>query len=345
MHIKSFHLKNFKKFTDLRSENLGQFNLIVGDNNIGKTTLLEALTINDNPLHSLSALSYGLFNRKIVYQIEDIEKILEKYTSNSSNKQYLSVAYEYNSTGTQAEIIMSATNLENLTEAELKEIQTQILINKGKKKLLKYSINNDVEYVFPNDVVDYIPIIPVNLGYANDLVDFYSKAVQKSSLLKQAFIKNLNLFAGNISDIEISTDIDSNGFLIARIKDVDTVIPITLFGEGTVKLSRILLEILMCKGERLMIDEIDTGIHHSRFKKFWKTILLSAAENSVQIFATTHSKECLSYFTEVLEEPDMADFKKSSRCIRLVNDNSTIKAVTYDFEQFKFALDQENEIR
>src|SRR5438477_6534472 len=45
-HLSSFEVKGFKKFTELKVENIGQFNLIVGDNNVGKTTLLEALLID-----------------------------------------------------------------------------------------------------------------------------------------------------------------------------------------------------------------------------------------------------------------------------------------------------------
>jgi AAA15 family ATPase/GTPase len=45
-HLKSFEVSGFKKFTDLKVENIGQFNLIIGDNNVGKTTLLESLLAN-----------------------------------------------------------------------------------------------------------------------------------------------------------------------------------------------------------------------------------------------------------------------------------------------------------
>ena len=42
-HIKTFRVKGFKKFQDITVQNIGQFNLLVGDNNIGKTSVLEAL--------------------------------------------------------------------------------------------------------------------------------------------------------------------------------------------------------------------------------------------------------------------------------------------------------------
>ena len=63
-----------------------------------------------------------------------------------------------------------------------------------------------------------------------------------------------------------------------------------------------LLEITVCKDKRLMVDEIDTGIHYSKMKEFWKIILLASKENNVQLFATTHSKECLQDYVEALKE-------------------------------------------
>ena len=47
-HLKYLKIENFKKFDFLEVKDIGQFNLIVGDNNVGKTCLLEALLFDDN---------------------------------------------------------------------------------------------------------------------------------------------------------------------------------------------------------------------------------------------------------------------------------------------------------
>ncbi|HFC93533.1 MAG TPA: ATP-binding protein, partial [Leucothrix mucor] len=46
----------------------------------------------------------------------------------------------------------------------------------------------------------------------------------------------------------------------------------------------------------LFIDEIDNGIHFSILDTIWKTILTLSKELNVQVFATTHSKECIESF-------------------------------------------------
>ncbi|MEI6730675.1 MAG: AAA family ATPase, partial [Pseudomonadota bacterium] len=45
MHLSSLHIKNFRMLEDFQVKKLGKVNLIVGKNNSGKSTVLEALRI------------------------------------------------------------------------------------------------------------------------------------------------------------------------------------------------------------------------------------------------------------------------------------------------------------
>lgn len=51
MHVKSIKLINFKKFRDEHLEFNDDVNIFVGDNNAGKSTILEALEIVLNYSH------------------------------------------------------------------------------------------------------------------------------------------------------------------------------------------------------------------------------------------------------------------------------------------------------
>ncbi|MBC7447591.1 MAG: AAA family ATPase, partial [Hymenobacteraceae bacterium] len=54
--IQDITIRNFKCFEELKIEGCGQFNLILGDNNVGKTSVLEALLVDENPYSTLDAL-------------------------------------------------------------------------------------------------------------------------------------------------------------------------------------------------------------------------------------------------------------------------------------------------
>ena len=52
----------------------------------------------------------------------------------------------------------------------------------------------------------------------------------------------------------------------------------------------------------LDIDEFDNGLHYSVQKSLWKMIFSLAKQLNIQVFATTHSWDCIQSFTEVAIE-------------------------------------------
>lgn len=130
------------------------------------------------------------------------------------------------------------------------------------------------------------------------------------------------------------------------LKGKDKLIPVALEGGGTIRLIRIILEITMCKNNRLMIDEIDNGIHYSHMKDILKIIYKVADINNVQIFASTHNRECLRFLKEVLNDEDMKKYQDKSRSytMKKLPDNR-IEAFKYNFEEFEYAVNSDIELR
>ncbi|MBK7936357.1 MAG: AAA family ATPase [Lewinellaceae bacterium] len=130
------------------------------------------------------------------------------------------------------------------------------------------------------------------------------------------------------------------------MKGKDELMPISIFGESVTRATQILLEISKYRGKRLMIDEIDTGIHYSRMKNFLKTVFQVAEKNDVQLFMTTHSLECQQAFAEVFEDPDMVQHQTKARQFTLIEQpDGQVKAIKRDWEQLEFALQTDNDTR
>ncbi len=143
--------------------------------------------------------------------------------------------------------------------------------------------------------------------------------------------------------IEVSNfSVSNDPVIIIRESDSDNPKALAEYGDGTIKLFRHLLKIEFSENSRLMIDEIDTGIHYSRMKEYLKKVLQSAKSKNVQIFATTHSRECIEYYTQALQELQM---EENGRIIRLANTKAGIKAYTMKFAEFENSLSAESEIR
>jgi AAA15 family ATPase/GTPase len=220
-------------------------------------------------------------------------------------------------------------------------------IDKTKQTLYIEGIPNDsTSYVLHLDVSMYrnfdTPFIPFYKGHDDDLTSFYSK-LEDSKQLKNKFINSLKVIVPDIDDVTVSSK--EYKHLIIYQKHIDSSIPLAFFGDGAIKLFRLLAEIILNAGSRIMIDEVDAGIHYSRFKEFWRVILKTAKENEVQLFMTTHNEECIKYFKEVLEEE--SNLRSLTRSITLVENRESKKvtAHTYSFEELEHAINVGNEIR
>ena len=342
-HLTSFKVENFKRFNTLEVEDIKQFNLIVGDNNVGKTSFLESLLLSEDIKETLCNLLLALGWRN--FQFKNVKvNVLESYF----NKQDAEIRYTLKYINQTRKINISVVETTKLTKEEQDELN---LKNIGKTPfpysfILTHENSTIKEIEFSdeeNNSKVYAPFIKYNFAYGVDLLEFYSTIIQQSKTVKQELINNLSLLIPNIENIEISAGDSITPRFIVTLKNIDKPQYINQFGDGSIKFLRYLLEISFTNGKRLMIDEIDTGIHYSRMKDFWKILLRVAKNNDVQIFATTHSKECIQYYKEALNE---LKYEENSRIIKLKEHNDkSVKAYTYSFNEFEHSLDFENEIR
>ncbi len=72
------------------------------------------------------------------------------------------------------------------------------------------------------------------------------------------------------------------------------MLPLPALGEGMTRLARIVLGITAARHGVVLIDEIENGFHHSALGKVWTVVDETARRFEAQVFATTHSFECLS---------------------------------------------------
>ena len=90
---------------------------------------------------------------------------------------------------------------------------------------------------------------------------------------------------------------------------IGTKIPLSLMGQGMVRLSSILLAISEAKNGLVLIDELENGFHCSILPLIWQAITSYAKANKTQIIATTHSWELISGAVKGISEELRSDFK------------------------------------
>jgi AAA15 family ATPase/GTPase len=345
-HLQYFKVENFKCFESFEMDDIGQFNLIVGDNNVGKTSLLEALLFDENAAQLVTNLrATYIFKNDISSELAKSFFFLKDFFFDFN----ISISFKFTVNKNKFEVKIKDQTALSKEEVEKIQSKNYNLINLISEYLCIYEDNN-IKEIFPirynTSVVKNPPMVPHNIGYSSVLANIYSKEILEDKEKNRQLIQSLRIFINDIEDIKPSSEyIPKVSTLLVELKSKSKLVPLSSFGDGTLKLFRVLVKVMSASNQRLMIDEIDTGIHYSRFKEFWKTVLQSARNNNVQLFTTTHNLEGLKYFKEALDELG-EEFQQKSRLFHLAKiKDGSIKAYNYSFDQFSSAIELGNEIR
>lgn len=365
-HLTYFKIENFKKFESLEVKDIGQFNLIVGDNNVGKTVLLEAISLKLNPKDFLGDLQFilnkrliNLHNSKLDINAVDLNKkknvvglvqneidkplkISHKFSDETVKELSVENKSDYNP--------LNDRNVKNFVESvdlfSYKEInqlsKNWILFKSNYKKNVSYKEEKiiflaDVTSTYYNQFLDnsiYLPFIKLSDLYANDLIRFLNQIIE-SPKDEEFLISILNNLSNiKIIRLRISDYIDGKELIQISTDNRVDYHPITEYGDGFIRIFRVIVEALFNKNfNYLCIDEIETGIHYSRQKNFWIDIIKICKKLNIQLFATTHSKECEIAFAEALQEIHQ---EQKGRLVSLQEEKSGIKAYVYPIQNLDF---------
>lgn len=356
-HLKYFKVENFKKFNSLEVNDIGQFNLIVGDNNVGKTCLLEALLIDKrfkntlNFYHNLLVkrnLNTGLF---MLHNESNVEYNFEKnqiafYQKNINNSIKFTIDKDIYTIENRKEELRKTNDTLIQGFIERVGLFDYSEINKKSSNWLIFKINNEIKFLaditskyyegflnLPEESkIPNVPALMLSDKIENYIGKNYELIFKELNLEKRIFELIHNLFP----NIEVTAfqRFDSNlgplswQELNIKTKQRDVYHNIREYGEGFIRCLYMIISILSNKdNSKIVIDEIDTGIHHSKMIEVWIVILRLCKELKIQLFATTHSKECIDDYSLALQELNL---EESGKVILLQQEKEN--TVTYNFE-------------
>lgn len=306
-NIKNIEIKNFKIFDTFKMEGLKTVNLIGGKNNLGKTALLEAISLNVSSLdlnNLLMSIKDILHKRNNHIEIDFFRQNTNKIDI-STDKRKISLEYE-NKT---PEAIV------NLAIDEIKQGVNISQIFSGPLLINQYKTSK-VNFISTGDIDD---------SYLSDL---YASLVSKG---KDEFLDEaLKLFDENI--ISVKQVVQGRAVFKLKMKNMKNPILLNSLGEGINRFMAIVCAIWASEDGYLFIDEIENGIHFTNLKKLWKLIFTVSQEANCQVFATTHSKECIEVFNDFNKSDDGAYFELYK------NKKDEIVAKTRDYEQLEYSL-------
>ncbi|MHB8577624.1 MAG: AAA family ATPase [Dehalococcoidia bacterium] len=350
--LRSIEIENFRRLRSLRIDDLGQINLIVGANNAGKTSLLEAIWLlrgEGDPFSLRRAATFrnadnapdalwpGLFGDMQVAKTIQIRGTRER-----GDQESLEIATAPDAAtngGAEARFPIPAQLLEAPAPAALQFVYQE---PGGRPVMRWWQRGEPPDGPAPLTLKDSPPG-PSTFLSARLAVSAPELATAFTLVLDQPggeeILQAMQALEPRLTQLSLGF-VNQTPIIRAHI-GFGRPIPLQLLGEGAVRLMEILLALPLVRRGTLFVDEIENGFYYQSLPRVWRAVATASQLADVQVFATTHSLECVDAAVQALGE-DSDRF----RLHRLeATEDGGVRTVTYGAQAAKAAAEMELEVR
>jgi AAA15 family ATPase/GTPase len=357
----SIQIERFRGLSSLEISKLSRVNLVVGKNNAGKTSILEAIEIvalGGRPVSLLRSPSRRgevpseASDSRI--QIEyDIRHLFYQHAIQEGAYFRISAKTEESDLTVTCEVRRAESEIEELKlfpdEDEI-EIPLEVLI-KGPENREGTSIS-----VSPSGIISREPRrIAIQIPHSSQpSVAFLGTEGADPALLQRLWdglvltreeekiVHAIQIIEPTIERIAFtSRDSRLGATAWVKLRDDDHRIPLGSLGDGIRRLLTLAIYVARASGGVLLVDEIDTGLHFSTLEPMWKFIVEAAIRLDVQVFATSHSGDCLRALAWL--ESDMPELAQEVSVHRVERDHSHSEC--YSANDIEVAIRHDIEVR
>ena len=351
--LEQIRIKNYRALQSFEMKRLGTINLIGGKNNTGKTTLLEAVFLAlaaGRPEAILSrnvtrmpdpgpnsptpdafeqywyTLFSGLDNSRTIQvdlTVRNFGNIqVSLFREHAMRDRFPLDALLPSSTTSVANTHQLAIRLET-PEAEKWECSVRV----GPEG---FTITGQEPPPIPTSVAILLPGAPI-------LQDDVVKLAKLRTEMKHAVVLDvLRTVEPRLIGLEDSMAAGAPG--IWADVGLGRLVPLSVLGNGMVRLVQIILAMYGIEHGVLLIDEVEAGLHHSVLSRVWEATYEAARTFDVQVIATTHSYEMLRAACESIPHDSFLYHRIERR-------EGESKCITYPPEDFPFAFKHDLEVR
>lgn len=344
--LNSLHVENFRLFKDFQINDLARVNLIVGKNNIGKSTLLESVNLLASP--------YGTHSLFALLRSRD-EMIHNKQDKNKSDYEFMRL-FNRSDHGKSLRIESGSNYLNIDWQDEYSSHKDDIYIPPGFNVYISDSGIEEPYHLLLNTSekivrASEIDRLSTSLSHRPPCVFITYPSSDYTQLVSEWDKVQLTAFESHVTDflkiiepdVERIANQSTNARFVIKLKNYPDPIPVKSFGTGISIVLRIGLGMVQAEQGYLLVDEIDTGLHYRAITDVWRAVMEMAVRLNIQVFATTHSWDCVESFAEALGMQGNDDVGALFRLERRENDQ--IAAVKYTADELSVATRQSIEVR
>jgi len=371
--IESLEIKGFRGFSELSVPAFGKVNLITGKNNAGKSSLLEAIRILA-ARGSLANFYYILDGREEINRdvgqesdapaidLESYRSLFTGFPDFSSEAAGFSIivsggmkfpSLSVNATwARQKDDGIDSIGYKVVTPDQAGEpnVLPVLEVTSGQRRRFhSLDIKNqlrlfrhDFSALYGSDEqADCVFLDPFSSRTTGHLVERWDRVLLTD--LKSEVIKALQFVSPDIEDVAmVGNGNPMRRSRIAKVRSRQFAVPVPLrtFGDGINRLFGIILSLCDARDGILLIDEFETGLHYSVQTLIWETVFRVAGDLNVQVFATTHSMDCVRAFQKAA-----TDSPHDGALIRLVRKDGRSISTMFDEQELEVVTKHEIEVR
>jgi len=372
--ISSISIDGYRGFEHFEMPDLGRINLLVGTNNSGKTSLLEVVSLLESG-GDLSRLWSILWSRgeRAYRSLPPLEKNPAPRIVPEAEVAHLFHGHEIHP-GTRLSITAKNESPERSLGLEIREvspndkIDTQLIDDRDDSPLPRMALQLIGS---PSPLVPLV-VLSRNLGIpagqlrrpsrrsqperpvqfistssssAEEVMSAWNKVSLKPE--EQLVLQALRSLDSDIERIALRAETPqqywgpgSRGGFMVKLKSSEQPVPIGSMGDGIWRMLALSMALAQSKGGTLLVDEIDTGLHYTVMSKMWNLIYSAAKDFNVQIFATTHSHDCVYSLAQICADADPTN----KITVQRIEPNKS-QSIPYDQEEITVAAAREIEVR
>ncbi|MEC4816473.1 MAG: AAA family ATPase, partial [Scytonema sp. PMC 1069.18] len=164
--------------------------------------------------------------------------------------------------------------------------------------------------------------------------------------LESEVISTLALIDNRVSGVAFVEDISKgrsggdNRIPLVKMEGIDEPLPLKSMGDGMTRLFHIIVALVNARNGLLLVDEFENGLHWSIQPRVWDIVFQLSERLNVQVFATTHSRDCIKGFDSAWNKyPLLGAF------FRLDAKDNFVKVTEYTSETLADAIEMDVEVR
>ena len=353
--LKTLELHRYRGFKSYRLTGLTRVNLLVGMNNCGKTSILEAVELlvsggSVSALHE-SAVRRGEVDDDVSYGA-DVSHVLHGHECAPG------ASFELSSPDSRLRLAGRILSLDEVGEAADRWEETAkrrprfeseqepgaayglSLVPDGQQPIVIPIAENGVflERRWPRSArggrsrqdVRFLNFEPASMETAWNAVVADRRETE--------IVEAMRILMPEIDSVLFLAGRRRHNVLVGQ-RNVRARLPVGSFGDGMRRLLAVSLALVATENGCLLIDEIDTGFHWTVMEDMWRLVVEGARRSNVQVFATTHSYDCIKGLGQLVRShPDLAELvavqkvhRKLAQAVRIAGDEIPI-AVAQDIE-------------